>query len=78
MPNCTLGVGCEETGVCFAEAHGNMDQCGRLGDSQAQRIQKIGLGAWLDEPLDLNEFYGYPPNLFKRLWAWVTTKRSSK
>lgn len=30
------------------------------GISQAQRIQEIGLGAWLDEPMDLNEFYGNP------------------
>lgn len=26
---CTLGVGCDEAGVCFAEAHGDHDQCGR-------------------------------------------------
>lgn len=25
---CTLGVGCNETGVCYAEAHGQPEQCG--------------------------------------------------
>jgi len=26
---CSLGVGCEETGVCYADAHGAPEQCGR-------------------------------------------------
>jgi hypothetical protein len=26
---CDLGVGCEEYGVCYADAHGQPDQCGR-------------------------------------------------
>lgn len=25
---CTLGVGCEESGVCYASAHGDPDKCG--------------------------------------------------
>lgn len=25
---CTLGVGCNETGICYAEAHGQPEQCG--------------------------------------------------
>lgn len=25
---CTLGVGCEQAGVCYAAAHGQPDQCG--------------------------------------------------
>ena len=25
---CTLGVGCDEYGVCYAAAHGQPDQCG--------------------------------------------------
>lgn len=28
-PKCTLGVGCEEHGVCYAAAHGQPDRCGR-------------------------------------------------
>jgi hypothetical protein len=27
--HCTLGVGCDEAGVCYAAAHGQPDQCGR-------------------------------------------------
>ena len=27
---CTLGVGCDETGMCYADAHGQPEQCGRL------------------------------------------------
>ena len=26
---CTLGMGCDDVGVCYAEAHGDPDQCGR-------------------------------------------------
>ncbi len=26
-PPCTMGVGCYEAGVCFAEAHGEPDRC---------------------------------------------------
>lgn len=29
MNRCTLGVGCDEYGVCYAEAHGEPDRCGR-------------------------------------------------
>jgi hypothetical protein len=29
---CTLGVGCDEAGVCYAEAHGQPDQCGRISN----------------------------------------------
>lgn len=25
---CSLGVGCQETGICYAEAHGQPEQCG--------------------------------------------------
>jgi hypothetical protein len=28
MSTCDLGVGCEETGVCYAIAHGQPDKCG--------------------------------------------------
>lgn len=24
---CTMGVGCDEYGICYAEAHGQPDQC---------------------------------------------------
>lgn len=26
---CNMGVGCEEAGICYAEAHGQPEQCGR-------------------------------------------------
>lgn len=26
---CSLGVGCEETGICYADAHGSSEQCGK-------------------------------------------------
>lgn len=42
--------------------------------SQAQRIQEIGLDKWLDEPMNLDEFYGTPsnkPSLFNRLLTWL-------
>lgn len=26
--SCDLGVGCQETGICYAEAHGQPDKCG--------------------------------------------------
>lgn len=26
---CSLGVGCEEYGICYAAAHGKPDQCGQ-------------------------------------------------
>lgn len=29
MSRCTLGVGCDEAGVCYANAHGKPEQCGR-------------------------------------------------
>ena len=27
---CTLGVGCDEAGACYADYHGDPSQCGRL------------------------------------------------
>jgi hypothetical protein len=27
--NCDMGVGCEEVGICYAEAHGEPDRCSR-------------------------------------------------
>lgn len=29
MMKCSLGVGCEQSGVCYADAHGQPEQCGR-------------------------------------------------
>jgi hypothetical protein len=29
MNHCNLGVGCEESGMCYAEAHGEPRRCGR-------------------------------------------------
>jgi hypothetical protein len=27
---CNMGVGCDEAGVCYADAHGEPNRCGRL------------------------------------------------
>ena len=27
---CTLGVGCDEAGVCYADAHNQPERCGRI------------------------------------------------
>lgn len=27
--HCSLGMGCDEAGVCYADAHGDPSQCGR-------------------------------------------------
>lgn len=32
MKPCTLSVGCEESGVCYASAHGHPEQCGVSSD----------------------------------------------
>lgn len=29
---CTMGVGCDETGVCYALAHGQPERCARIPD----------------------------------------------
>lgn len=31
---CNLGVGCDESGVCYADAHGQSEMCGRAGEKQ--------------------------------------------
>lgn len=49
--------------------------------SQAQRIQEIGLGAWLDEPMDLDEYYGRPPagpTRWARIRTWFKTRLTRK
>lgn len=38
MNRCNLGVGCEEWGVCYAEAHGEPQQCGVKGKNQMASI----------------------------------------
>ncbi|WP_186126417.1 hypothetical protein [Burkholderia gladioli] len=42
---CNLGVGCDEAGVCYALAHGDVSQCGRAAVSPATAS---GLPAWFD------------------------------
>lgn len=45
--------------------------------SQAQRIREIGLSKWLDEPMDLDEFYGKPsdkPSIFKKIYTYFRRK----
>ena len=29
---CNLGVGCDESGICYADAHGQSEMCGRAGE----------------------------------------------
>lgn len=33
MSRCDLGVGCEDAGVCYADAHGEPARCGRKGQT---------------------------------------------
>jgi len=40
---CTMGVGCDQYGVCYAEAHGRPDQCPHF-----KRDLEIDAWAWLD------------------------------
>lgn len=51
---CTLGVGCEQYGVCYAEAHGQPDQCGRAAASpppvdRAEAGEPVGYQVWISE-----------------------------
>ena len=32
---CRLGVGCDEAGICYAEAHGQPDRCGSIPSAAA-------------------------------------------
>ena len=39
---CSLGVGCDEYGVCYAIAHGQPEQCGKLDAEPAEaRKEKV-------------------------------------
>ena len=40
---CTLGVGCDQYGVCYADAHGRPDQCPHY-----ERDLEANAWAWLD------------------------------
>lgn len=33
MSKCTLGIGCDEDGVCYADRQGCPERCGRRGDN---------------------------------------------
>jgi hypothetical protein len=50
--SCNIGVGCEETGICYAEANGQPEQCGR--PTAEPVAQPAGSGrsyatSWTDE-----------------------------
>lgn len=38
---CTLGVGCDEAGVCYADAHGQPEQCPHHVGVQPSRAQSL-------------------------------------
>lgn len=38
--------------------------------SQAERIKEIGIGKWLDEPMDLNAYYGEPMEEIGPILVW--------
>ena len=49
---CSLGIGCEQSGVCYASAHDQPEGCGRaLSPAQAEREGKFGFEAQLAERL---------------------------
>ena len=37
---CNMGVGCEESGVCYAVAHGEPDRCGRA-EVSTENLKRI-------------------------------------
>lgn len=39
--HCTLGVGCDETGICYADAHDQPEQCGRTAAPAMHRIAEL-------------------------------------
>ena len=45
MTGCTLGVGCDEYGICYAEAHGQPEQCPRTAQAMAARSGETGTGS---------------------------------
>ena len=72
---CTLGVGCDETGVCYAGAHGDLSQCGRI-DYPAERAkaekdsQAFGMGFLVD---GLHVALSRVTMIRKAHWPHVTT-----
>jgi hypothetical protein len=75
MARCKLDVGCEECGVCYAEAHGQPEQCGhsivrsdveqRFGDAE-------GVLAAIKRLTALSEAEPEGPPITKALlWAYL-------
>lgn len=50
---CTMGVGCDEAGVCYAAAHGQPERCPRNVEKHAWDDLKAELEDRLDEPDDV-------------------------
>lgn len=44
--NCNMGVGCDEAGVCYADAHGQPEQCGRTPADPVAQGEAV---AWVME-----------------------------
>jgi hypothetical protein len=45
--SCSLGVGCEESGVCYAAAHNDDERCGRrISKDDQRRRARTGWRNW--------------------------------
>ncbi|MER9605352.1 hypothetical protein [Mesorhizobium sp. M0243] len=44
---CTMGVGCDEYGVCYAAAHGQPDRCGQEEAPSRYVVKDIDTGHYL-------------------------------
>lgn len=48
---CTLGVGCEARGFCYAMAHGEPDQCGIPGEQAVRPVLPVAKPSLLRAPV---------------------------
>ena len=50
---CTMGVGCDEYGICYAEAHGQPEQCplyaARGNDLPPELLERVAMTLWRTE-----------------------------
>lgn len=54
---CDLGVGCDEAGVCYAQAHGEPDRCGKPAEPLFDDYDDA------DEPIECPACLGEAPVL---------------
>lgn len=72
---CTLGVGCDDYGICYADAHGEPSQCGRINHAEERaKAEKdshlLGTGFLID---GVHVSPSRVTMLRKAYWPHVTT-----